>query len=102
MTTRLERLEEFLKDDPDDLFTRYAIALELAGMHRENEAVAKFEELLARDPGYVPAHHQLGLLLARLNRPEEARRAFERGIAAAAADPHARMEMQESLDELRP
>jgi len=100
MTSRLEQLEEFLNQDPDDVFTHYLIALEYAAANRSEEAVAKFRELLARDPSYIPAHHQLGLLLARLNRTEEARRAFEHGIAAAAGDPHARSEMQESLDEL--
>jgi tetratricopeptide (TPR) repeat protein len=96
----LERLQGFLNDDPDDVFTHYAIALEYAGMNRTEEALAVFRDILARDPSYIPAHQQLGLLLARLDRKEEAREAFERGIAAAGGDPHARMEMQESLDEL--
>jgi tetratricopeptide (TPR) repeat protein len=104
MTARLQRLEEFLKEDPDDVFTHYAVALEYAGMNRLEEALAKFRDTIERDPSYVPAHHQLGLLLARMNRPEEAKRAFERGITAATAsgDLHARGEMQESLDELLP
>ncbi|MBI1807508.1 MAG: tetratricopeptide repeat protein [Ignavibacteria bacterium] len=101
-TTRLDTLQQFLEQDPNDPFNHYAIALEYVSSHCYPEAIAKFQELMALDPNYVPAYHQLGLLFARLGKNDEALKTFERGIeiAALVGDMHARSEMEEAIDEL--
>jgi tetratricopeptide (TPR) repeat protein len=102
MSSRLESLQQFLNDDPNDTFTHYAIALEYVSLKQFSDAVAKFESIIKIDPIYIPAYHQLGLLFAQLNRKEEAIDVFERGIKTATTlgDMHACSEMQEELDEL--
>jgi Tfp pilus assembly protein PilF len=99
--SRLSTLLNFLNEDPADAFTHYAIALEYVTMGNIQDAVAKFEEVITLDPSYVPAYHQLGLLFVREHRTADAKAMLERGIEAAmkAGDAHARMEMQEAIDD---
>jgi tetratricopeptide (TPR) repeat protein len=102
MKPRKEMLEEFLAQDPNDSFSRYALALELGKEGKEQEAAEQFREVIARDPDYVAAYHQLGRLLGQTGLIEEARDVYRRGLAAAiaAGDQRSRGEMQEELQTL--
>lgn len=102
MKTRREMLEEFVALEPNDSFSRYALALELEKERGAEEAVPQLREVIARDPTYVAAYHQLGRLLAQTGFVENARDAYSRGIevASASGDQRARSEMQEALDML--
>jgi len=102
MKTRREMLEEFVAQDPNDSFSRYALALELEKESAPTDAVPQLREVIARDPGYVAAYHQLGRLLAQIGLVEEAREAYRHGLdaAIAARDQRARSEMQEALEML--
>lgn len=97
---RISRLQELLASDPDDPFTRYALALEHAGQGRVTEAVTMLEELRRLQPDYVPAYHQLGILHERQGETKRAAAAYAEGIATArrTGDDHAALEMQEALD----
>ena len=100
--SRLDTLLNFLKDDPSDVFTRYAIGLEYVKMNDAKRATTSFEQVIEYDPTYAPAYHQLGLLLVKLKKKDDARAILRRGIEAArqGGDGHAAMEMQETLEEL--
>jgi tetratricopeptide (TPR) repeat protein len=102
MKPRKQVLEEFLSQDPNDSFSRYALALELEKEGKEPEAVKQFKEVMARDPDYVAAYQQLGRLLGKTGLIEEARDVYRRGISAAVAagDQRSRIEMQEALQML--
>ncbi len=102
--SRLERLEEFLRTNPDDAFVRYGLAMEYAKLGRSDEALAAYRHLLETKPDYLPAYYQAGALLIRLNRLAEARSTFERGIEVAARlqDCHTRSELEVALHELPP
>ena len=95
-------LEEFVAQDPNDSFSRYALALELEKEGRAQEAVPQLREVIARDPSYVAAYYHLGRLLAQTGLVEEARDAYRRGLDAAIAsgDQRARSEMQEAIEML--
>jgi tetratricopeptide (TPR) repeat protein len=101
-SSRLEALKKFLEEEPNDIFTRYAIALEYASMQNLPEAIAKLEEVIAFDPNYVPAYQQLGSYLRQAGRKDDALKILERGIQVAAlvGDTHAQGEMQEAIDDL--
>ena len=101
--SRLEALKKFLKDDPNDTFTHYAIALEYVSMRRFPDAIIEFEEVVRLDPSYIPGYHQLGLLFGEIDRVEDARKTLEKGIQVAAKsdDLHARDVMQEALDNIK-
>jgi thioredoxin-like negative regulator of GroEL len=102
MKTRRERLEEFLAADPQDSFSRYALALELEKENRPGEAISHLQEVIARDENYVAAYYHLGRMLARAEQTEAALAIYRRGlnVAAKAGDQKTRNEIQEAIEML--
>jgi tetratricopeptide (TPR) repeat protein len=102
MKTRRELLEEFVAQDPNDSFSRYALALELEKENKIGEALPQLREVIARDPALVAAYYQLGKMLTKTGSVDEAREIYRRGVVVAttAGDQRARNEMQEALDML--
>ena len=102
MSSRREKLQEFVAIDPSDSFSRYALALELEKDGEDSEAVLQFREVIARDPAYVAAYYHLGKVLARTGYIDEARVVYGNGlsVAAAANDQRTQTEIQEALDNL--
>ncbi len=101
-TTRIEFLERALEADPENAFARYALALELVGSPRPEQAWEHFEYLLAHNPGYAATYFQAGMYLARQGRCAEAKQIFEKGIEVTGrqGDQHAQSELQAALDGL--
>jgi tetratricopeptide (TPR) repeat protein len=102
MTNRKEMLEQFLAQDPNDSFSRYALALELEKAGEQQEAVRHFQEVIARDPSYLAAYYHLGKVLARTGHAEEARDVYRRGldVAIASGDQRTQSEIAEALETL--
>lgn len=102
MTTRREKIEAMLADEPGDTFLRYSLAMELdkEGMH--DASLEQLAELTRDDPPYVPAFFMAGQQLVRLDRVSEARAILRDGIEAARQqdDAHAAGEMSEFLSSL--
>ena len=96
---RLAALLDFLRDDPDDAFTRFAIAQEYAKLGRDADAADAYAALVHDQPDYVGTYYHLGALYRRLGRPADADATYRAGIAAAAAagDAHARAELQSAF-----
>jgi len=94
MSTILEQLEQFAREDPDDPFNHYALALEYL---KTDPSIAQrlFEQLIVHHGQYVPTYYQLGQLYAEQGKTEQAISIFERGIVAAreAGDNKAMREM---------
>jgi thioredoxin-like negative regulator of GroEL len=102
MSTRRETLEQFVATDPDDSFSRYALALEFEKEQREADAITHLQEVITRDPGYVAAYYHLGRILARQGQTNAARQVYVSGLEAAIAarDERTRNEIQEALESL--
>jgi Tfp pilus assembly protein PilF len=100
--TRLEALQHFLEKEPNDSFTRYAIALEYASLKDFEKAVASLEELIKSDREYSPAYQQLGNIFMQLDRKKDALKTFAQGIQIATAngDLHAAQEMKDAVEEM--
>lgn len=100
--SRKEQLEDLLRDDPNDPFLRYGLAMEYISSGDDDEAVRRFEALTAVAPEYVPAYLQRGQALLRLGRDEEAGKVLAAGVLVAqkVGDSHAAGEMQGLLDAL--
>lgn len=98
----IEKLESYLKIDPKDTFTRFALALEYVKLDNLDKACDLFEEIVADDPEYVGTYYHLGGLYQKLNRMEEAIKTYQQGveIARKAGDHHALSELQTALLEL--
>jgi tetratricopeptide (TPR) repeat protein len=82
-TDRLARLKEFYEEDPEDRFTRFALAQEHLKAGNTDKALAFFEELVETDPDYVGTYYHLGKLYERLDRTDDALDTYEQGIAVA-------------------
>jgi predicted Zn-dependent protease len=97
--SRLDQLSSMLRDDPDDLFLNFALAMELAKEQRLAEALTAFDRVLELDAGHSPGYFQKANTLIRMGRKQEAARTFEEGIRAAQArgDTHAADEMRKLL-----
>ncbi|MFN3595826.1 MAG: tetratricopeptide repeat protein [Rubricoccaceae bacterium] len=97
--SRIDLLLGFLRDDPDDAFTRFALAQEYRKLGSLAEAIACFEALVEDQPDYVGTYYHLGALYEETGRADEARATYRSGIAVATrqGDAHARAELQSAL-----
>ncbi len=102
MTTRREKIEAMLADEPGDTFLRYSLAMELDKEGANDSSLEKLAELTRDQPPYVPAFFMAGQQLVRLDRVSEARTILRDGIEAARQqnDTHAAGEMSEFLSSL--
>ncbi len=100
--SRLELLEEFLEENPNDSFTRYAIGLERLNLGQYQQAIEAFEKLVELDPDYIATYYQLGRAYEATGRTELAERAYRQGIEACqkAGDLKTKAELEEALEQL--
>ena len=96
---RIQILEQYAKEDPNDPFPVYALGLELA---EDNPARAKelFSQVMDQHPDYVPVYYHAALLAITQSEPERARVIAEKGIekAKAASDGKAVAELRSLLE----
>ena len=93
---RLEKLIEFLKNEPEDPFLKYALATEYLRLNDSATALTYYEDLVTNHKEYVGTYYHLGKLYEALNRKEEAIKTYKDGIQVARAvrDNHALSELQ--------
>ena len=97
--SRLDKIQQMLKADPNDVFLNFSLAMEYVKENRHAEAVAQFERVTQLDPNHVAAYMQRASVLVILKRTDDARQALEQGIAAAkrVGDTHAAEKMTQAL-----
>ncbi len=102
MTSRREKLEAMLADDPNDQTLRYMLAMELEKESDHNRSLDLLQRLMDDESPYVPAFLMAGQQLARLQRTDEAANVYRSGIQQAQqnGDDHAAGEMSQFLAEL--
>jgi len=81
-SSRLEQLLDFLKNDPNDAFTLYAIATEYRNSDT-GKALHYYEKLLRDHPDYLPTYYHLAHLYIDLEEDNKAEDTFKNGIALA-------------------
>jgi predicted Zn-dependent protease len=81
--TRLQQIENMLKDEPDDSFLSYALALEYEKINEFSKAIEIIEMLLIKDKNYLGAYYQLGKLYEQAEQTNKAAAAYKRGITIA-------------------
>ena len=93
---RLQKLLDFLKNEPNDPFLKYALATEYLSHNDLDKALFYFEDLLSKHPDYVGTYYHVGKLYERLNRKSEAILSYQKGmeVARKAGDNHAFSELQ--------
>jgi predicted O-linked N-acetylglucosamine transferase (SPINDLY family) len=74
-------LRRAISGNPQSAATRYALAVTLAALQRQDEALACYDDLIALKSDFVDAHLNRGKLLSRLGRFSEAIASFDNAIA---------------------
>src|SRR6195952_5179489 len=94
--SRLDKLLEFIKNEPEDEFLKYALATEYLRLNDTQKALAYYEDLVNNHPGYVGTYYHLGKLYEALDRKTDAQTTYEKGmkIALEKRDNHAFSELQ--------
>ncbi|MXV15104.1 tetratricopeptide repeat protein [Hufsiella ginkgonis] len=93
---RLQKLLEFLEQEPSDPFLKYALATEYLRLNEADTALTYYEDLVNNHPAYVGTYYHLGKLYEAMERKADAIRTYENGMAAArdAGDNHALSELR--------
>jgi tetratricopeptide (TPR) repeat protein len=101
-TGRLEKLLEFIKNEPEDPFLKYALATEYLRINESTKALAYYEDLAINHPNYTGTYYHLGKLYEALGRRQDAINTYETGmkITRERKDNHAFSELQEVYNEL--
>lgn len=79
---RLKLLRDFIKEEPENPFNYYALALELREKDPK-DAATLFDYLLTNHPDYLPVHFPAAHFFAELEDIPKAKEIFEKGIALA-------------------
>jgi Tfp pilus assembly protein PilF len=99
---RIEKLKEFLKENPADSFVQHALALEYIKTGNDSAARDLFEDILNREPNYIGSYYHLAKLLESTGEKDLAIQWYEKGmaVAKAARDNHAYNELQAAHEDL--
>lgn len=97
---RLNQLLEFLKDNPDDDFLNYALAMEYMGINEYEKAKNQLIMLRQRSPDHLATYYQLGKIFEKEGNEQEALLTFESGLALAKklGDKKTASELQSAID----
>jgi len=100
--TRIERIIEFLNQQPKDNFLRHALALEYIKLGDLLKAKDLFIEVLTESPNYIGSYYHLAKCLVDLQEIEAAIQWYEKGMSEAklAKDDHAYRELLAAYEDL--
>lgn len=92
---RIEQLLVFLKEDPNDAFSKYALALEYQKVDPQ-KSLEYYDDLLSNHPDYIGTYYHAAALYAELDKRALAERTYEQGIEKARSlnETHALRELQ--------
>jgi tetratricopeptide (TPR) repeat protein len=100
--SRLEKLLEFIKNEPDDSFLKYALATEYLRINQTDMALTYYEDLVNNHRNYAGTYYHLGKLYEALGRKQDAISTYETGmkVTREQRDNHAFSELQAVYNEL--
>lgn len=99
---KLRKLALLIKENPNDSFSKFALALEFIKIGNNNKALALFENIEENDPEYVGVYYHLGKLYAEIGENINAIETYKKGIEVSTnqQDSHSKAELQSALFEL--
>lgn len=100
--SRIEKLQEFLQQQPNDCFIKHALALEYIKLNNDAIAEKIFLEILEYDKNYYGSYYHLAKLYERIGDTEKAIATYEKGIAITQqlGEKHALGELKSAYEEL--
>ncbi len=96
---KIQQIQAFLMDQPNDPFLHYALAKEYEKLNLFEEASQKFSELVTQFPNYIGTYYHYGRLLSIQKNHQEALNILEKGIVIAESlgDLHSLAELKNLL-----
>jgi Tfp pilus assembly protein PilF len=103
ISSKAKQLAAYIQKNPNDSFSKFALALEFLKADQPDKARILFENIRNNDPGYVGVYYHLGHLYERMGRLNDALTAYEQGIRVASdqQDERSKIELKEVLAELK-
>jgi len=83
MPDRIDKIQQMILKEPNDVFLRYSLGMEYAGANRFSQAVEAFEQAIGLDADYLPAYVEAGKCLRAGGDLAGARRMFRQAIKLA-------------------
>jgi predicted Zn-dependent protease len=77
---RILKLKTFIQKDPEDLFSRHALAMELLKLGEQQEAIQVMEELLKIDYKHTGTYLHLGRTYEKTGDVNQALSTYKRGL----------------------
>lgn len=98
----IRKLATYVKKNPDDSFSKFALALEFQKQGDYKRSRMFFEDILEKDPEYVGVYYHLGKLYEMTDQLSDAKKMFEQGITIAGSQQEERTksELKEALAQL--
>lgn len=102
MNTRIEQIREFLKEDPQDSFLRYALALEYVKINELEKAIKVILKLIEDEPNYIASYYQLGKLYEAIGQVDNALETYANGMEKSKNDTNRKtyLELKEAYNSL--
>jgi Tfp pilus assembly protein PilF len=99
---RIEKLKLFIAQNPQDHFSKHALAMEYIKLGDDSSAKALLESILKAEPDYIGSYYHLGKLWERAGNAENAKQVYTSGIEISRrqGDNHAQGELMTALDNL--
>jgi predicted Zn-dependent protease len=83
MNTRIEKLEDFLKDNPENALLQYSLGVEYLKIGQPERAIASLRVAIAAKTDYSAAYRELGKAMGQAGLTAEAAAIYRQGIQTA-------------------
>lgn len=100
MNQRIKILLDYIKEDPEDSFSKYLLALEYIKENNDRDAAVWMEQLYKLNPEYLPNYYHYGKLNERLGNLELSKEIYTKGmmLARSEGNHHTMSELRSALD----
>lgn len=99
MSSRISTLAKAVRDNPEDSYYKFTLALEMLKLNQTSKALVLFEAIRESDPDYIGVYYHLAKLYEQLGENKKAYNVYKEGIKASDAkdDHHTKSELAGAL-----
>ncbi|GHE23476.1 tetratricopeptide repeat protein [Sphingobacterium griseoflavum] len=83
MSNRIEELQAFLAETPNDPFLKYALTLEYKKLGDQDKTLSGFKDLVMHHPDYVGTYYHYAKYLEEIQDREQAFLIYQNGLQVA-------------------
>lgn len=100
---KIQTLARNVKNNPGDIFSKFALGLELLKNNEVQKALVLFESIYNYHPDYLGVYYHLGKLYQSMDELQRSEQIFTEGVAIAKEHDDSRTlrELTEALEEVK-